>query len=359
MTQMDINKNGHQINQSQDDDSIDLKKIIFRFLRNWYWFAFVVAITLGMAFLYNRYTTPIYEISSSLLVEEEKAGSPLASGAGGSSEGIFQGLGMMNSMRNIYNQMVILNSTPIVSRTLNELDFEVSYYAVGRVAVSERYKEVPFQVVWDEEHPQVIDADFFLTIEPNGKLKIDMEEEVISAYSYTEEEVVKRIPGYSFSRTIDPGTKITSDEFSFTILLNELFDSNASNNYKFRFNSKKALLKRYREQLDVTLNDKETSILNLTLRDFNVKKGVDFLNKLTEVYQLDNLEKKNENANRTIQFISSQLQSISDSLSISESRMETFQSEHQVLDISMQSQQLLEQMRELDEELVTLETQNK
>jgi tyrosine-protein kinase Etk/Wzc len=106
-------------------------------------------------------------------------------------------------------------------------------------------------------------------------------------------------------------------------------------------------------------NDKETSILNLTLRDFNVKKGVAFLNKLTEVYQLDNLEKKNENANRTIQFISSQLESISDSLNVSENRMESFQSEHQVLDISMQSQQLLEQMRDLDQERVALETQNK
>jgi tyrosine-protein kinase Etk/Wzc len=34
------------------------------------------------------------------------------------------------------------------------------------------------------------------------------------------------------------------------------------------------------------------------------KKSAAFLNKLTEVYQIDNLEKKNENANRTIQFIS-------------------------------------------------------
>jgi hypothetical protein len=39
--------------------------------------------------------------------------------------------------------------------------------------------------------------------------------------------------------------------------------------------------------------------------------------------------------------------------------MESFQSEHQVLDISMQSQQLLEQMQSLDKEKVALETQNK
>jgi tyrosine-protein kinase Etk/Wzc len=51
------------------------------------------------------------------------------------------------------------------------LDFEISYYAVGRVSVSERYKEVPFQVIWDENHPQIIEGDFDLTILPTENFK--------------------------------------------------------------------------------------------------------------------------------------------------------------------------------------------
>ncbi len=39
--------------------------------------------------------------------------------------------------------------------------------------------------------------------------------------------------------------------------------------------------------------------------------------------------------------------------------MEDFQSANQVLDISMQSQQLLQQMNELDKEKLALETKNK
>ena len=39
--------------------------------------------------------------------------------------------------------------------------------------------------------------------------------------------------------------------------------------------------------------------------------------------------------------------------------MEDFQSENQVLDISMQSQQLLQQMNEMDKEQMALETKNK
>ena len=341
--------------QNTHDETVDIKRIIFKYLYNWYWFVLALLLAFAAAYLYNRYTPPIYEISSTILVEEEKTSSSFTGGTGN----VFQGLGIMNSMRNINNQIAILKSTPIITRTLQELDFEVSYYAVGRIIASEQYKDVPFQVIWQHDHPQIIDADFELNISSDGQLHLKMAEQDATVYSYQENEKIKQINNFSFSKDIEPGVKIVSDNFSFTILLNEHFNPKSANNYKFKFNSTGSLIKKYREKLEVSLLNKDASILVLKIRDYNVGKGVDFLNKLTEVFQFDNLLKKNENANRTIQFISSQLQNISDSLSISETRMESFQSEHQLLDISIQSQQLLEQMKELDKERVALETQNK
>src|SRR5690554_564382 len=238
MTQTEINTNNRNGLQPQDDDSIDLKKLIFKFLRNWFWFVLAVIVSVGLAFLYNRYKTPVYEINASMLVEEGKNTSPLSGSLGSPQQNIFQGLGGMNSMQNIYNQMVILNSTPIVSRTLDELDFEVSYYAVGRVSVTERYKEVPFQVMWDKNHPQIIEGDFDLTILPSGKLQISMNEVEVIVYDYQEDEIIQRIPEFSFSREVEAGSKLTSDQCSFTILLNEQFKPDAPNNFKFRFHSK-------------------------------------------------------------------------------------------------------------------------
>ena len=165
-----------------------------------------------------------------------------------------------------------------------------------------------------------------------------------AVYSYVEDKNIKKLSQFSFTKTIEPGTRLTSDEFSFTILLNERFDPKAeNNNYKFRFHTQSALIAKYQGGLNVTYPDEYNTILHISLRDQNRQKGIDFLNKLTEIYTLDNLGKKNENANRTIQFIDSQLENISDSLNISENRMESFQSENQVLDLSTQSQQLLQQ----------------
>jgi tyrosine-protein kinase Etk/Wzc len=345
------------VNRHEDEDSIDKKKLIFKFLYNWHWFVLSIIFAGSVAFLYNRYTTPVYDINTMLLIKQPKTGASNIANIPGS--GIFQDFGMLSGLRNINNQMVILSSTPLVRRTLQELGFEVSYYSMSRIAVFEAYKSVPFQVIWEESHPQIIETVFDLEIMPDGKLLVSAEGEDAAVYSYKEEKVIKTIPEFSFSRETEPGVRLVSDEFAFTILLNERFSPQALNKFRFRFHTKESLIKKYRNNLSVELPEKETSILNLTLRDQNVQKGIDFLSKLTGVFQLDNLGKKNENASRTVQFISSQLQTISDSLTISEDRMEIFQSDHQLLDISLQSQQLLELMRELDQERVAMETQNK
>ena len=156
---------------------------------------------------------------------------------------------------------------------------------------------------------------------------VSAEGENCAVYSYKEDKIIKEIPEFKFTKQVDPGTLISSGDFAFTILLNEQFNPKANvNKYKFRFNTKDELLKSYHRELSVVLPDKFTTIMDISIRDKNRQKAIDFLNKLTEIYTLDNLGKKNENANRTIQFIDSQLQNISDSLNISENRKERFQS---------------------------------
>lgn len=343
--------------QNHDDETIDLGKLFFKFLHNWYWFVLTLIIAVGGAYTYLRYTTPVYQMCTSLLMEDEKSSSPALGGIGADAS-VFQGLGLMGSMRNIHNQMVILKSTPIVERTINELDFDVSYYSIGRITKAEKYNSTPFEIIWDKDHQQIIDAEFFLTINSDGSLNLSLDKEKARVYNYKTNSIVTQLEKISFFNKYKAADTIKSDYYSFKILLNKNYIPNTEAHYSFKFNSPKSLIKKYKNALEINILNKEASIIQISLKDVNVEKGISFLNKLTEVYQIDNLNKKNENANRTIQFISNQLQNISDSLIFSESRMEEFQSENQLLDVSVQSEQLLEQMRELDKEKVALETQN-
>jgi capsular exopolysaccharide synthesis family protein len=339
-------------------DEIYLKKIALKYLGNWYWFIISVVALLLIAFLYNRYSPTVYTISTSILIESKKQESPLT-GTSFSDDNVFQGFGAMGVDRNINNQMVILKSRPLINRTLNELEYEVSYYSVGRIKKVERYNEIPFIVSWDVEHPQLIDVDFSLQFLPNGKIQITVNDENVKVFNYQTDRVMQQLPKYNFSKEVNIGEMVATDFFSFRIDQNKDVDSTLYSHYVFKFDSRKNLIEKYKGSLSVGFFQKETSILEVSLEEFNLHKGIEFLNTLTAAYQSYILEKKNENANRVISFITSQLESVSDSLTESGDQKQSFQKEHQILDISMQSQQLLEQINQLDKEKVAMENKDK
>ena len=147
--------------------------------------------------------------------------------------------------------------------------------------------------------------------------------------------------------------------YAFTILLNDILANNEKRSYSFNFTSQPGLIKQYRKRLSVQLSHVTSTVIQLKFLTAHAQKGIDFLNKLTEIYQRENLAEKNEYANRTIEFITSQIQDVHDSLRISESEMLTFRAQNKVVDLSIQSQQVLGQMNELDRQKIQLETQNK
>jgi len=71
------------------------------------------------------------------------------------------------------------------------------------------------------------------------------------------------------------------------------------------------------------------------------------------------LDKKNKVANNTVDFIDSQISEISDSLTLSESKLRDYRSANQVTDLSYQGQQALEQMRQIENERSMLQVQER
>ncbi len=61
-----------------------------------------------------------------------------------------------------------------------------------------------------------------------------------------------------------------------------------------------------------------------------------FLSRLIDVFINNNLERKNKEAERTIKFTDDQLNGISESLSITEDKLQKFRSRNRVMDISAQ-----------------------
>jgi len=351
-------KDGSETQLQSQKEKLDLKKTLSILLSHWYLFLSGLIIAGALAWLMNRYTVPVYQLKSSLLVKENNESSPFAS-TGAISDQAFQGFALPGGSSNLYNQMTILRSRPIIQKTLKELNFEVSYFIKGEIIEREIYSNSPFTVYWEKDHSQLVNLDFNIHAENDSMLHVVASGENIRVHDFQSGENIKTLARVNIETTAKVGERIAGEDYAFRIITRDGFRMQKNLEYVFSFNTKRQLVHNYRSRLSLSTGNEYTSILILSLRDYNIQKGRDFLNMLMEVYQQDNLDRKNQYANRTISFINNMLSDISDSLSVSEQKLLAFKSANKVLDLTAQAEQLLTQLNELDNERARMEGQDR
>ena len=333
------------------------KRLVSELISHWYLFVLFMGIGLAGAWLYNRYTTTMYSARASIMILEEGS-TTFWRQAGGFSGEALRGFG--TSYQGIQNQMIIMKSQPVVAKAIRELGFEVSYHNEGKLSTAENYTDAAFRVEWDRNHPQLIGFDFRISVHPDRSITLSGFGEGVGAYNYSENRGAGYFPEVKIEQKVQSGEEVViPGQCSFKINLNEGFFPPVTDYFFFRFHTPDELINAYRSRMTVSLRDWETSIVDIDLKDYHPQKAVDFLNKLVEVYRIDNVEKKNQYADQTINFIEYLLEGVSDSLAVAEGELLSFQSRNRIFDIGSQSGQLLSEMSELDSKKQELETQNK
>ncbi|MCF8309302.1 MAG: hypothetical protein K9I68_09865, partial [Bacteroidales bacterium] len=329
--------------QQQQEESIDFKAIFFKLINNWYLFVITVFVALVIAFLFNKYSKTVHEVSTTVLVQDER---------GQLSTQELIGIEMSGNKQNLENEIGILKSYAVANRAIKNLDFEVSYFQEDNFIVKEMYENPPFKVVFDESHPQMTGVPINIDIKSPQKYKIDIDAEKFSAYDYTKNTSLKEIEkSFNFNEKLKFGEWVETDFFKFKIdsldfQEEEQFEKLKSKRLFFKFNNLNSLTKRF-QGFSIEPINREASIVRLSMQNDNKQKAVDFLNTLTDEYLERGLEKKNKIASKTIEFIDDQLKDIKDSLSKSEKKLQKFRSKNEVMNLEHQSQQLFEQMKEL------------
>ena len=140
---------------AQQEESIDFKLLFFKFYRYWYFFALTIFVALVISFLFNKYTKPVYEVNTTVLIQDEKNAMDAQS---------LIGLGMFGGQKNLENEIGILQSYTLATSTIKMLDFDVSYFIEENFISKELYEDSPFTVIFDTNYPQPVNLRFKLTI---------------------------------------------------------------------------------------------------------------------------------------------------------------------------------------------------
>lgn len=321
-----------QLSQS-DQNQNDLQIIISLILKNWYWFIITATVAMFIVRFYVSHTLPVFRTSTTVLINE--SGDNRFAG----NAQILQGLGLPGGMSNLQNQIMILKSLSLTESTLKELPFEIDFYTKGLRNRISLYPVVPLRIVFDNENPIPRDIEYLISYLGNSRFKIESQSKYFT-YQKTA----------SFGDTLE----IQGDRFAIDCRNEEWFRINEGKDLYFTVHSRIRLIRSFADRINVQLMSKDGSILIISMLGTNRAKDMDFLNKHLEKFHAISLNKKNEEANRRIQFIDNQIIGISDSLSLTANRLQEFRSSHRVMDLSAQGQAIIQQVTQLESEKADL-----
>ena len=129
------------------DNLAELSKFLSKVLRKWHWVVMSVGISWFIAFLINRYETPVYQSNAAIITKR------FDSGGEGFLPGMFQDSYFRKQIE-VYQEIPLLKSHDKIRETLNRLNFDISYYIEGNVKTTEIYPYLHFHVVprWEGDH---------------------------------------------------------------------------------------------------------------------------------------------------------------------------------------------------------------
>ncbi len=321
------NENLNQPKREHSD--FDLKSFLSKYIGYWYLFVLALLLAFGAAKYYNWYTNPTYAVTAKLLVKDDNFG----------KEKFLKQLDVEPRSRNIENDIEILRSHAILAKTLNELDFDVSYFLVGDVKISEVYVDCPFKVTIDHLEYGAYFKDYRVALIDGNRFSLE--------YDLGDES--KKFEG-AFGDTLDFGMGEIAlqkrENFPGEQLLQDPgFDKK---NYLVRFNTIASNQNKYLSRLSVAIARSQSTVLQVYLEDEVPQKGLDFVNKLIEVYLRNDIDVKNKAAAATAEFMDDQLDEIAADLERIETSREKYKVSKGIVDLESESQIVLERVKDLD-----------
>ena len=115
--------------------------------------------------------------------------------------------------------------------------------------------------------------------------------------------------------------------------------------------------KGYTNSLSIAPTSKTTSVVEISLKNSNTRRGMDFINKLLEMYNINANNDKNEVAQKTAEFIDERIGIISKELGNTEQDLENFKRSAGITDLSSEAQIALTGNAEYEKKRVENQTQ--
>lgn len=322
---------------SRQEETINIKDLIFLYLSKWRWFVLSLAVCLGVAVLYLLRTPSVYTRTATLLIEDnDKGGSISPSDMGFADMGLFQ------SNTNVNNEIIAMSSPALMQNVVSRLHLDMNYAREGRFHNEVLYgTALPVSVRMDDLTENQ-SATLTLRICADGTL--ELYDFVLAGEKLKQNE---RLKGQMQQAVQTPIGNVTVIPTVFYVpgTAQEIFVSKST---------LYGAVASYSSRLKVSLLQKEATVVSLSIEDVSVERANDVLNTLISAYNESWVESKNQIAVSTSAFIDDRLRVIEQELGTVEEDISSYKSKNLIPDLQASSDLYIQQSSETEEKLLEL-----
>ena len=332
MNDLNVQKNGLV---TEDIASVTLRDIFNIVFHNWHWFLLSVLLCLSVAVVYLMWTPKVYERSATVLIKDDKSSS--------GETALFQDLTIFEGKNNVNNEMIVFKSFSLMTEAVRRLKIDISYTRKERIRTLELYTKTP--VVFS-----------FFNIEDNqsasvkAKLLPDNKIALWDFYTNNIESAQQII--VNLNDTVN--TPIGNIMAAPTLWYNEAWFYETITVTKSVL---KGVVNHYRQAMNVSLADKQTSVIKLSINDVSIQRAEDVLNTIIAIYNEEAINDKNIMAINTENFINERLIILEEELGKVDAKIQTYKTVHQLTDIKSDVQIALQESSEANRAILALQTQ--
>lgn len=318
------------IQESEEQSSINFAAIYTTLVLNWKWFILSLIICLGIAHIYLRYTTPIYQAAAKLLIKGDDQTSRR-----GNSIQTSANLGIISNSSGIDNEMEILKSRTLAQQAVYDLKLYVSYRHEGKIKDHTLYGDQEINIDMDIDHLKKLNAPMQLKVTREGRnyhitgsYYVPIDDNSYNPGPETINKTFSALPATIGTRV---GVIRLTQNGNYMLRDGECL--------KATMIAPEIAAGKYVGSLNISQSSKTTTIANLVINDEIPQRAIDYLKQLAIVYNRQANEDKNEIAVRTEQFINQRLEKINAELGNTEGQLENFKKRNNMVELKMNASQ--------------------
>ena len=332
-----------------EDEKIDIQQLLFKYIIHWPWFVGAVLVCLIGAWIYLRMATPVYNISATVLIKDDKKGGNTGSMVGLEELGLS---GSISSSQNIDNELEVLRSKTLVKEVINLLNLYVSYTDEDGFPSKNMYKTSPVLVSLTPQEAEKLTDPMVVEMALYGEGGLEVNVTV------GDKEYQKHFEKLPAVFPMDEGTlAFFQSPDSLSLKKDTMEASSNIRHITAKIKSPMKVARAYCENLKIEPTSKTTSVAVISLKNSSLQRGQDFINQLLEMYNRNTNNDKNEIAQKTAEFIDERINIISKELGSTEANLENFKRNAGITDLTSEAQIALTGNAEYEKKRVENRTQ--